>query len=71
MAHQLEKAMADVDTICWWVSTEHLIARENGELELDFENPTANSNRDFEECTVKVTVKIIAKFIINSIAPKI
>ena len=38
--------------------------RKIGELELDFENLTWNSNWDFEERTVDFTVKIIANFVI-------
>ena len=40
-----------------------LLPRKIGELELDFENPTWKSNWDFEECTIKFTVKVMANSI--------
>ena len=47
------------------------LPREIGELELDFENPTWKSNRDFQECTVKFIVKTIANLLFTlSIALK-
>ena len=41
--------------------------RKIGELELDFENPTWNSNWDFEEFTVKFTVDFTVRFTSNII----
>ena len=43
--------------------------RKIGELELDFEIPTWNSNWDFEEITVKFTVRFTINFI-NDITQK-
>ena len=49
--------------------------RKIGELELDFENSTCNSNWDFEKIivkfTVKFTVRFIVNFVINNITQKI
>ena len=44
--------------------------RKIGELELDFEIPTWNSNWDFEEFTVNFTVRFTTKFIIYNITLK-
>ena len=48
-----------------------LVPRKIGELELDFENPTWNSNWDFEAFTVKSIVKFTVRFIINFIIKNI
>ena len=44
-----------------------LVPRKIGELELEFEIPTWNSNWDFEEFTVKFTVNFTNEFTTNFI----
>ena len=42
-----------------------LVPRKIGELELEFEIPTWNSNWDFEQFTVKFTVDFSVKFAVK------
>ena len=48
-----------------------LLPRKTEELELKFEIPTWNSNWDFEELTVKFTVRFTINSVIYNITPKI